>query len=495
MAAPENSAPSSELPQDLTRLPQDIIFVDLETTGGNAAYHRITEIGIVRIENGSVVEEWSSLVNPECRIPDYIQSFTGITDGMVAGAPRFADIAALVLDKLRPAARVPAPVFAAHNARFDYAFLRTEFRRAGMSFSARVLCTVKLSRRLFPQHLRHNLDAVMERNGLVCGARHRALGDARVIGEFWLKMRSELSETALAQATNGLLGVNRLPAHLPEGLAEELPEGPGVYCFYGAEDVPLYVRKSMSVRLAVLGHFSDERSGARDGKLRDAVRRVDWIETAGELGALLRETERIKKLRPLHNRRLDPAVPSFTLRPAEGSSGIGIEAIGGMEAADVQGCFGVFHSSNDARRALREIAGAKQLCLKLLGLELSDGSCLAYQVGRCKGGCAGKEPPALHAVRTHMALSALKLKAWPFPGRVALREGGSMGGADLHVVDQWTYLGTAHSDDELAELAQREAVREFDPHIYRILVRYFATHPKLDWHDLSERAHPLPVDS
>ena len=169
-------------------LPQDLVFVDLETTGGNAAYHRITEVGIVRMESGEVVEEWSSLINPECRIPPYIESFTGITNEMVACAPRFADIAALVLEKLQaPPAMSPAqraPIFVAHNARFDYSFLRTEFRRLDVNFSARVLCTVKLSRRLFPEYPRHSLDAVMERHQLRCTERHRALDDTRVLSDF-----------------------------------------------------------------------------------------------------------------------------------------------------------------------------------------------------------------------------------------------------------------------------------------------------------------------
>jgi DNA polymerase III subunit epsilon len=491
MAAPEDPA----LPQDLAGLPQDIVFVDLETTGANAAYHRITEIGIVRIENGAVVEEWSSLVNPGCDIPSYIQEFTGITNEMVAAAPRFSDLAALVLEKLGPSSNRATPIFAAHNARFDYAFLRAEFRRVEVNFSARVLCTVKLSRRLFPEHPRHNLDAVMERNGLSCSARHRALGDARVIGEFWLKLCRDLPEAKLAGTARSMLSAQQLPAHLPAGLADELPEGPGVYCLYGADDVPLYVRKSASVRLGILGHFSDDRVGTRERKLKEAVRRIEWVETAGELGASLREAEHIRKLRPIHNRRLDPEVRSFTIRIAEDSGRVEIALIGALNAAELGSCFGVFHSGNDANRALRDIARAKQLCLKLLGLEDGAGSCLAYQMGKCKGGCVGKEPLILHALRTQMALSALKLKAWPFPGRAALRERGSMSAADLHVVDHWAYLGTAHCEDELAELAQRKPAAAFDPHIYRILVRYFANHPKLDWHDLSERAHPLSAGS
>jgi DNA polymerase-3 subunit epsilon len=125
---------------DAAGLPQELVFVDLETTGGNATRHRITEIGIVRVEKGEAVEEWSSLVNPECPIPAYIERFTGISNEMVAQAPRFADIGPLVLEKLR-ASGPPAPIFVAHNARFDYSFLRAEFRRLDVNFSAKVLGT------------------------------------------------------------------------------------------------------------------------------------------------------------------------------------------------------------------------------------------------------------------------------------------------------------------------------------------------------------------
>src|SRR6516164_5667420 len=119
----------------------NLVFVDLETTGGNPANDRITEVGIVRMENGECVDQWSSLVNPECAIAPDIQAFNGISSEMVAAAPRFKNLAATVLEKLRDA------VFIAHNARFDYAFLRGEFRKAGIDYSAEALCTVKLSRR------------------------------------------------------------------------------------------------------------------------------------------------------------------------------------------------------------------------------------------------------------------------------------------------------------------------------------------------------------
>jgi DNA polymerase-3 subunit epsilon len=475
-------------------LPQDFVFVDLETTGGYAACHRITEIGIVRVERGETVEEWSSLVNPECRIPPYIEEFTGISNEMVAAAPRFADIARLVLDKLQsPAQR--APLFVAHNARFDYSFLRAEFRRAEMHFRATVLCTVKLSRRLFPQYPHHSLDALIERHDLTCSVRHRALGDARVLRDFWFKLRRELPEAALAAAAQTVLGAQRLPGHLPADLADELPEGPGVYRFFGIDDELLYVGKSTSLRRRVLSHFAAEHTESKEQKLARQVRRVDWLQTAGELGALLREADLIKTQRPLYNRRLKPSSGDITIRIAEDTGLADFAAIAELGPQELGRCCGVFRAHIDARKALTDIARAQRLCLKILGLEQSAGSCVAYQLAKCKGACVGEEPLVLHALRIRMALSALTLKPWPFPGRVALRERDPQGAVDLHVVDHWTYLGTARSEDELASLAVKAPCAPFDAHVYRILVRHLASRPQLDWLDLRTVARAGTVDA
>jgi DNA polymerase III subunit epsilon len=467
-------------------LPQDLVFVDLETTGGNAAYHRITEIGLVHVARGAVIEEWSTLVNPECPIPDVIESFTGITNEMVAAAPRFADIAPLVRAKLGAAHGAAAPVFAAHNARFDYAFLRAEFRRAQIPFSARVLCTVKLSRRLFPEHPKHSLDALLERHRLTCSARHRALGDARVISDFWLLMGREIPEPLLAAAVQVALGRHKLPEQLPADLADELPEGPGIYRMYGADDEALYVGRSVSLRASILAHFAEDRTGSREQQLRERVRRVDWVETAGELGALLREIDALRTLRPLHNRQLRAPSDGFTLRVEETHGAARILSVAEIDPARLDEFFGLFHSAKDARKALADIAAARALCPKILGLEESEGSCLAYQVGKCRGACVGREPLALHAVRVQIALTSLKLKAWPFPGRMALREHDPMGG-ELHVFDHWSYLGSARSEEELQALVVCTAPAVFDAHVYRVMARYFAAHTKFDWHDLEAR--------
>jgi DNA polymerase-3 subunit epsilon len=465
---------------EVDALPQDLVFVDLETTGGNAAHHRITEVGIVRMTDGRVVEEWSTLVNPECRIPSYIEAFTGITNDMVARAPRFAEIAPAVLGKLRGAMPEPsaAPVFVAHNARFDYSFLRAEFRRADLPFAATVLCTVKLSRRLFPEYHRHSLDAILERHRLTCSARHRALGDARVLFDFWKVLRADVPVERLAHAANAVMGAQRLPDYLPAGLADELPDGPGVYRFFDADGTLLYIGRSHSLRTRVLGHFGSESSDAREQKKARLVRRIDWLETAGELGARLQEIEWHRAQKPVFNKRVANKGAGFTLRSRASGGGVQMLPIDELLPTELDGCFGMFQTEKDGRKAMADIARAHALCLRVLGFEAGEGSCLAFQLGRCKGACVGQEPRVLHDIRLQMALSSLKLKAWPYPGRVALQEGRS----DYHVFDHWVYLGTARSEEELADFSARETAAHFDSEIYRIVTRYLEKNPDARWY-------------
>src|SRR4051812_2896077 len=155
-----------------------LAVVDLETTGTRPAADRITEIGVLEVRGFEVVSEWSTLVNPGVSVPSEVQALTGITYPMLAGAPRFAELARDLHERLA------GRVFVAHNARFDYGFLRREFDRAGIKFHARAVCSVRLSKRLYPRERGHDLDSLIARHGIRCDARHRALGDADALWQF-----------------------------------------------------------------------------------------------------------------------------------------------------------------------------------------------------------------------------------------------------------------------------------------------------------------------
>jgi len=445
-----------------------VACVDLETTGGMAVHHRVIEVGIVLLEDGEVVEEWSRLVNPGMRIPPSIEAFTGISNEMVAEAPAFEDLRAEVRRRL------DGRLFVAHNARFDYGFVRNEFRRLGEKFSAPVLCTVRLSRALFREYPRHNLDALIERYGLDCGQRHRALGDAAVLPPLLAAFEGAAGVDRLQEAAVAALHESRLPPHLPPDLADDLPEGPGVYLFRGEGGALLYVGKSRNLRSRVIEHFASEHRSSKEAKLTRQVRAVEWVETGGELGALLLESRLVKELAPSANRRLRKPTGLQCVRLVERTDGVEV-SVEPLEAPETGGdveLYGPFRTERDARRALEGKAREAGLCLKAMGLERGAGSCFALQLGRCRGACVGKEPRALHDARLRLALASLRLKPWPFPGPVGIRECGAMGeGSVLHVVDQWRHLGTAVNDAEVADLIERCAAAAFDPDGYRIIAR------------------------
>jgi DNA polymerase-3 subunit epsilon len=456
-------------------LDRDFACVDLETTGGNASWHRIIEIGVVELDRDGARREWSTLVNPGVRIPAQIEAFTGISNEMVLDAPPFEDVRRELLERLA------GRVFVAHNARFDYGFIRAELARLDEVFTARVLCTVKLSRRLFPAERRHNLDSVMARHGLDCSARHRALGDARVLADLLATLERDLGAARLGEAIDALLLETPLPPQLPAGLGDELPELAGVYRFYGEGDALLYVGKSLNIRKRVLEHFAAEHRSAAEQRLAQQVRRVTWTETAGELGALLIEAQSVKRDQPLHNRRLRAAGPTWTLRlvgagPAPARLEVAeLDALDEATRADV---FGLYRDRRAAARAVEEIVRAHQLCARSLGVErgggadAGSGSCFAFQLGRCRGACVGKESGALHDTRVRLALASLRLKPWPYRGRILVAERDWRGQEDLHVLDGWRYLGTVREPAD-AEGLDRDAV-PFDPDVYRILKRYLS---------------------
>ena len=206
-----------------------VAFVDVETTGGYPGLHRIIDVAVIGATGGAVDFEWQSLVNPGVRVPAGITALTGIDNDMLEGAPTFAQIAA----ELR--ARLEGRVFVAHNVRFDYGFIRREFARLERAWRSPSLCTVRLSRALYPEMPHHNLDAVMERHGIQIetptSRDARCAGAAGVLAQAAARIgrRTDL-QRALDRAAPRI----RLPAALSADLLDDLPEEPGVYRFFGA---------------------------------------------------------------------------------------------------------------------------------------------------------------------------------------------------------------------------------------------------------------------
>jgi DNA polymerase-3 subunit epsilon len=361
--------------------------------------------------------------------------------------------------------------------RFDYGFLRREFQRLGQAFRGRLLCSVKLSRRLHPDEHGHSLDAVMARHGLGCIARHRALGDARVVAEFLRLVRRRADPARLAGIVEELTRQATLPPAVDPDLVDELPEAPGVYRFWGDNEALLYVGRSRNLRSRVLAHFAGAATSPRELRLCTQLRRLDWTETTGEFGAMLLELHEIRQRQPLFNQRSRPAPASAALLLTEGGDGLRPEIVALEDVYAVEDAYGVFRSPRDARKALEQIARAHDLCARVLGLETGDGSCFGHPLGRCRGVCVGGEPRALHDARVRLAFAAHKLRRWPFAGRIAVRERAWDGRTEWHVFGDWRFLGTASATEELPRLVAA-GDHAFDLDTYRLLCRMLERPPR-----------------
>lgn len=452
-----------------------IAFVDVETTGMAADRDALTEVAVVRVTAdpagaaAPAVDAWSTLVDPGRPIPPEIQGLTGITDAMVRGAPSFAAVADEV------ARRCDAAVFVAHNARFDYAFLKHAFARLDRDFRARVLCTVKLSRRLFPDAASHSLDQLIARHALAAGQRHRALGDATALWRFVEVLYREFPPERIDDAVKAILRIPSLPPHLPREALDDLPELPGVYRFYGLNAHPLYVGKSRNLRERVGAHFSADYRSGTDLRLSAEIRRIEYEVTAGEIGALLRESTLVKTLLPAHNHALRRKADAVLLELPDAPGPPAFVAATAIEPPALAGRYGPFSSKRAARELLRSLAGEHALCWTALGLEKRSGPCFARQVRRCAGACVGAEAAEQHHRRLREALAAHRIPSWPFAGPAAIREHDALSQrTDLHVLRDWCWLGTVGDDAALQALLEAPPRLQFDADITRLLLRTFA---------------------
>jgi len=171
-----------------------LAFVDIETTGMSARKGKIIEIGIHRVENSKLVSSFETLINPGVALDPFITELTGITDGDLIGAPGFKQAAPELVEIMEGC------IFAAHSADFDYSFLKAEFTRCKIKFAPKKLCTVKLSRALYPEHQRHSLDHIIKRGGFKISNRHRASDDAHVLWQFYQELFDQFDLKTIEKA-------------------------------------------------------------------------------------------------------------------------------------------------------------------------------------------------------------------------------------------------------------------------------------------------------
>lgn len=377
-------------------------IIDIETTGGNSATSRITEVAIFLFDGTKIVNEFSSLINPECPIPPYITTLTGISNQMVANAPRFHEVARQIVEITEGA------TFVAHNVPFDYRFIQSEFKRLGYDYIRDTLCTVKLARKHIPGYPSYSLGNICANLGISINGRHRAAGDAIATVKLFEKILA-VSPNLMNEQQEIL---QTYAPHLSCETINQLPQATGIYYLHNLEGEIIYIGKSVNIRKRVLDHTARPKT-KRATEMLAQIAHINFELTGSETIALIAEADAIKKHIPKFNvrgRRQKSLLGIFTSTDTKGYINLSIVSVSKNEAMPIT----TFEKQSDAQSFLYRTIEQYELCQKLCGLYNSNGACFQHQIGQCKGACIGTEPSADYNLRVEQAIFDLGLGSKSF---------------------------------------------------------------------------------
>jgi len=360
----------------------EFAIVDIETTGGAAKHGGITEVAVLIHDGESIIREYQTLINPEQAIPTYITGLTGIDNFMVRHKPTFAAIQDELWELLNDR------VFVAHNVSFDFGFLREAFLREGRELKSPKLCTVKLSRKVYPGLGSYSLGRLCESQKIQIDARHRAMGDAKataILFDRMIKSDYQVINQSLKKNT----GETFLPPNFPHSKFKEIPTACGVYYMVDERGKVIYVGKAINIRERFKNHFSGQLLPNLKQKLKTEVHDLKWELTGTEFMALLFEALEIKRLWPKFNSALKLPKRLFGLFHYEDNSGYGR-----FQVSKITKFFKPiesFFSMEEANAFLKTGIKTYGLCPKLCGLRKVN--CEQDEEMRCEGGCDCTEKP------------------------------------------------------------------------------------------------------
>jgi len=408
-------------------------IIDVETTGTSPANGKITEIAIFVFNGSSVIDSFVSLVNPECSISWNITQLTGITNEMVESAPKFYEIAKKIVEI------TANTTFVAHNAAFDYSFVREEFKRLGYDYKRKTLCTVNLSRKLIPGLRSYSLGNICQDLNIPIEGRHRAGGDALATVQLFEKLlrQNETLDRDLFSSRKG---------NLSEEVIAGLPGSCGVYYLYDAKGDLIYIGKSKNIHQRILAHLNN-RLTRKAMEMSERIASIGHEETGSELVALLLESEEIKTNRPFYNRQQKRSANSYGIFSLEDENGYLQLKVGKIEEDSIPlTSFNFFEQGVDI---LHILADKYALCKKLCHLDDQISPCFNARLGSCSGACEGKEDPSVYNLRVLEAI-----KPWQFhsPNFFLLEKGKNSGEMAIVKVAQGKYIGFGYLSADISGL-------------------------------------------
>ena len=423
-------------------------IVDLETTGGDARYSRVIEVAAYAFDGKQIIDEFVSLVNPGTSIPRFITNLTGISEEMVSDAPSFEEVAKKVDEITRDR------IFVAHNVGFDYSFLRNEFKRLDQRYYRRRLCTVRLSRKIFPYLRSYSLGSLCRSFDIPLENRHRAYGDARATtGLLKHLIQSDIGnhlEDSLKRYSREAM----LPPHLPREDFDDLPEDPGVYYFHDRGGKVIYVGKANSLRDRVSGHFMD--SEGKSSRFKSEIHNITYQLTGNELVALLLESHEIKQLWPRYNWSQKRPQMYWGLYTYEDQKGYERLAIGRGRLTDATQM--VFGSYSDGWSFIKDLVRDHDLCAKLSGMQKSHGACLEYAAGICQGACVGEETKSKYNRRLKRALKATQKESESY---AIIGDGRTTEESSVVLVRKGKYLGFGFIQGDEVQIDKFSTLNEY----------------------------------
>ena len=405
-------------------------IIDIETTGLSPRNEKITEIAIYVHDGEKVVDEFSTLINPEVDIPYRITQITGINNKMVSDSPKFYEVAKRIIEMTEDT------IFVGHNVHFDYNFVRKEFKEFGYDYQRKKICTAKLSRKLLPGRRSYSLGKLCKELGIDNPHRHRAFGDATAtvkLFEILLKVEKNIQDVSLRE----------LNTSIDRDIIKRLPKEAGVYYFYDSDAEMIYVGKSKNIHDRVMSHLTNNAS-KRAIEMRNRIADIGFELTGNELVALLLESNEIKSHTPHYNRAQRRKTYQWGLYLSKDENNYLRLKIERNDKEELP--LTSFNSIVAAKNHLFTLTEAFNLCQKLCGLFDTKGSCFQYKINHCNGACIGKEHYEEYNVRVLQATEPYRFDIKNF---LVIEQGRTESEKSVVLVEHGKYLGFGYLDFEM----------------------------------------------
>lgn len=307
-------------------------------------------------------------------------NLTGINSKMLHNAPKFYEVAKRIVEITEGC------IIVAHNSSFDYRILKTEFNRLGYTFKRKTLCTVELSKVLIPDQPSYSLGKLTRSLGIVISDRHRADGDAKAtVKLFKMLLNKDLKKEIITQAVK-TEQKSKMTSNL-RTIIEKMPTETGVYYIHNETGDIIYIGKSNNIKKRITQHFTGTNSKSK--KIQTLVTAVTFEKTGSELVALLKESEEIKKNKPVLNRALRKTIFTHALYQFIDHNGYINLQIDRANREELP--ITTFTNRQSAKSFMHNISEKYELCQKLVGLYKTNSSCFKYEVKECAGACLQKE--------------------------------------------------------------------------------------------------------